>query len=200
MGRVVLFSLAFFLGALSILVILLQDNLFLFFTNHSEYIRDFGLLLVGVAALIVSLTQAKTLKQQNQGMVRPLLIADIDIREPDKVVATITNHGNGPAIIKDYALKYQKSLYRNDDMTVYANNFLNKIGATNFQMFYYNTNGAIGKNECKEILNVSFPPDTDLAKKLMLIDENLGLLIKYESLLGHEEKYDTDDHTFIKSP
>lgn len=78
--------------------------------NKVERLSHFGILLIALCALFISIWQVRIVQQHNRLTVKPYLDYSI-IQEEDSHRVTFSNQGFGPAILKELSFVYQGKKY-----------------------------------------------------------------------------------------
>ncbi len=81
-------------------------------SSRLEKLSHYGIVVIAVAAVVVSVWQVKILQDHNKLSVKPLMDFLIITSEDSILSVSISNRGIGPAIIQDISYVYEDSIHR----------------------------------------------------------------------------------------
>jgi len=81
-------------------------------SSKIEKISHYGIVVIAVAAVVVSFWQVRILQDHNKLSVRPLMDFHLGTSVDSVLSVSISNRGIGPAIIQDISYIYQDSVYK----------------------------------------------------------------------------------------
>ncbi len=79
-------------------------------SSKIEKLSHYGVLVVALSALVVSILQVQILHNHNKLTVRPLINPSV-YQGDSTVTVSIQNAGFGPAIVKDVKYEYEETVY-----------------------------------------------------------------------------------------
>ncbi len=161
--------------------------------------------VISVCALLLTMSQAWATRKHNRLSVQPRLTThlhienDITNKKVTKVIATLTNSGLGPAIIKKFEI-----LFKDDAYSINETDEFSKLIAVNLTaqlaksaIGVMRTNHVLSKDATAELMNIEILNATPLN---LLELEQFHVRVTYESAYNELFIYDSRLHKNLGSP
>ncbi|MDN5199785.1 hypothetical protein QQ008_00385 [Fulvivirgaceae bacterium BMA10] len=101
--------------------------------SKTERLSHYGILIIAISALVVSVWQVRILQQHNKLTVKPYLDFTIVYSSEKIMKVTLSNQGFGPAIFEKLTYKYQGKEYSSwEEVLKEANQWENVKGWFNY--------------------------------------------------------------------
>lgn len=146
-------------------------------SSRIEKLSHYGIVVIAVAAVVVSIWQVRILQDHNKLSVKPLMDFLLVTNADSVLSVSISNRGIGPAIIQDISYVYEDSIHKECFSVLKEANILEKVTT---QMNY-------GKNTV-------LSPDSEFVilevKKKDFKPIGISVYIKYESI--YEDEFEMD--------
>ncbi len=98
-------------------------------SSRLEKLSHYGIVVIAVAAVVVSIWQVRILQDHNRLSVKPIMDYGFENEANDIFSVSISNHGIGPAIIQDISYVFEDSVYQEWDSILLAANLMDDVTA-----------------------------------------------------------------------